>query len=69
MLVMTVKDNDPRERNRLALAGIAYVVVAALLIWLSIAIYNKSFTDFTTSSSRCLAAKMPNSIWTSILPP
>ncbi len=48
MLVMTVKDNDPRERNKLALAGLAYVVVAAMLIWLSIAIYNKAFTDFTT---------------------
>lgn len=48
MLVMTVKDNDPRERNKLALAGLVYVVVAALLIALSIAIYNKSFTDFTT---------------------
>ncbi len=48
MLVMTVRDNDPRERNRLALAGVAYVVVAGLLIALSIAIYNKAFTDFTT---------------------
>ncbi len=48
MLVMAVRDNDPRERNKLALAGIAYVVVAGLLLALSIAIYNKAFTDFTT---------------------
>jgi phospholipid/cholesterol/gamma-HCH transport system substrate-binding protein len=48
MLVMTVRDNDPRERNKLALAGLAYVVVAGLLIALSIAIYNKAFTEFTT---------------------
>ena len=47
MLVMMVRDNDPRERRKLALAGIAYVVVAALLLALSIAIYNKAFTDFT----------------------
>lgn len=48
MLVMTVRDNDPRERNKLALAGLAYLVVAGLLLALSIAIYNKAFTDFTT---------------------
>ncbi len=48
MLVMTRHDNDPRERNRLLLAGAAYLIVSALLIALSIAIYNKAFTDFTT---------------------
>jgi phospholipid/cholesterol/gamma-HCH transport system substrate-binding protein len=48
MLVMTVRDNDPREKNKLALAGLAYLVVAGLLVALSIAIYNKTFQDFTT---------------------
>jgi phospholipid/cholesterol/gamma-HCH transport system substrate-binding protein len=45
---MTLRENDPRERRKLVLAGLAYVVVAALLIALSIAIYAKAFTDFTT---------------------
>lgn len=48
MLVMTVRDNDPRERNKLALAGIGYLVATGLLVALSIAIYNKTFQDFTT---------------------
>ena len=48
MLVMTMRDNDPRERNKLALAGLGYLVVAGLLIALSVAIYNKTFQDFTT---------------------
>jgi phospholipid/cholesterol/gamma-HCH transport system substrate-binding protein len=48
MLVMTLRDNDPREHRRLALAGIGYLVVTGLLLALSIAIYNKAFTDFTT---------------------
>lgn len=52
MLVMTRRDNDPRERNRLLLAGIAYLVVSGLLLALSIAIYNKAFTDFTTVTLR-----------------
>jgi phospholipid/cholesterol/gamma-HCH transport system substrate-binding protein len=45
---MTIRDNDPRERNKLALAGLVYLVVAGMLVALSIAIYNKTFKDFTT---------------------
>jgi phospholipid/cholesterol/gamma-HCH transport system substrate-binding protein len=45
---MMRRDDDPRERRRLAVAGVAYLVVATSLIALSLAIYNKAFTDFTT---------------------
>jgi phospholipid/cholesterol/gamma-HCH transport system substrate-binding protein len=48
VLVMALRDNDPREHRRLLLAGIGYLVVSAGLIALSIAIYLKVFTDFTT---------------------
>src|SRR3954453_15600938 len=47
MFVTIRRESDPREHNRLLLAGIAYLVVAALLIALSIAIYNKAFHTFT----------------------
>jgi phospholipid/cholesterol/gamma-HCH transport system substrate-binding protein len=44
---MMRRDDDPKERRRLVVAGVAYLVVAALLMALSLAIYNKAFTDFT----------------------
>lgn len=44
---MMRRDNDPSEHARLLVAGVVYVVSAALLVALSIAIYNKSFQTFT----------------------
>jgi phospholipid/cholesterol/gamma-HCH transport system substrate-binding protein len=46
MLVNIHHDNN-REHNRLLIAGVAFVVAIALLIWLSIAIYNKDFARVT----------------------
>ena len=47
MFVMMRRDNDPREHNRLLVAGVVFIAVSALLIALSIAVYNKVFHDFT----------------------
>ena len=46
MLVNIHHDNN-REHNRLLIAGIASIVAIALLVWLSIAIYNKDFARVT----------------------
>jgi phospholipid/cholesterol/gamma-HCH transport system substrate-binding protein len=48
MLVMMRKDNDPRERARLLVAGVVYLATVVGLISLSIAVYNKAFTTVTT---------------------
>jgi len=48
MYVTVFRPNDPREMHRLVLSGVAFIVTIALLIWLSIAIYNKTFVRFTT---------------------
>jgi phospholipid/cholesterol/gamma-HCH transport system substrate-binding protein len=45
---MVRRENDPREHARLLVAGLAFILVSALLIGLSIAIYNKAFHDYTT---------------------
>jgi phospholipid/cholesterol/gamma-HCH transport system substrate-binding protein len=42
------RENDPREHLRLFVAGVAFVTVIAVLIGLSIAIYNKTFESVTT---------------------
>lgn len=46
------------------LTGVAFLLVPALLIWLSIAIYNKQFTDVTTvtlrtgtAATRCIRSR------------
>lgn len=48
MLVMLRKDNDPRERLKLLVAGVVYLATVVGLISLSIAVYNKAFTPVTT---------------------
>jgi len=48
MFVTVHRDNDPREHLRLLVAGIAFIATIAVLIGLSIAIYNKTFTRVTT---------------------
>jgi phospholipid/cholesterol/gamma-HCH transport system substrate-binding protein len=47
-MLVNVFHDSPGEHRRLQLAGIAFVVVLALLVALSIAIYNKKFTSSTT---------------------
>ena len=49
---MVRRENDPREHARLLVAGVVFIAVSALLIALSIAIYNKAFHDFTTVTLR-----------------
>jgi phospholipid/cholesterol/gamma-HCH transport system substrate-binding protein len=58
MLVMTVREQDPREHRKLFLAGIGYLLVTALLIGLSTAIYTKFFDDVTTVTLKADKAGM-----------
>jgi len=46
-MLVNIHHDNAREHNRLLLAGIASIVAIALLIWLSIAIYNKQFERVT----------------------
>ncbi|GAA3521983.1 MCE family protein [Aeromicrobium panaciterrae] len=46
MLANLIHDT-PAERRRLAVAGVAFMVSIALMIWLCIALYNKQFTRST----------------------
>lgn len=46
MLANLIHDT-PGERRRLAVAGVAFMVSIALMIWLCIALYNKQFTRTT----------------------
>jgi phospholipid/cholesterol/gamma-HCH transport system substrate-binding protein len=48
VFVMTHHENEPKEQARLLLAGVVFLVVSALLIALSVAIYNKTFDRVTT---------------------
>ena len=45
---MVRRENDPGEHRKLLVAGVALLTVSALLIGLSIAIYNKAFHTYTT---------------------
>ncbi len=46
-MLVNVHHESAKEHNRLLLAGIAFLVSIALLVWLSIAIYNKDFAHVT----------------------
>ena len=46
-MLVNVFHDSPGEHRRLQLAGVALIVSMALLVYLSIAIYNKKFTDST----------------------
>ena len=46
-MLVNIHHDSKREHNRLLVAGIALLVVMTLLIWLSIAIYNKAFSTDT----------------------
>ena len=47
-MLVNVHHDNPREHVRLLVAGVAFLTVIALLIWLSIAIYQKTFERSTT---------------------
>ena len=47
-MLVNVHHDSAREHNRLLVAGVAFLTVIALLVWFSIAIYNKKFDDVTT---------------------
>ncbi len=47
-MLVNIHHDSAKEHNRLFVAGIAFVLTLALLIWLSIAIYNKEFERVTT---------------------
>lgn len=46
-MLVNIHHDSAREHARLLVAGIVFLLSMALLIWLSIAIYNKEFTDAT----------------------
>lgn len=48
MLVNLRRDNDPSEHRKLLLSGVVFLLVNAVLIALSIAIYQKVFQPFVT---------------------
>ncbi|MBM7515164.1 MCE family protein [Nocardioides nitrophenolicus] len=47
-MLMNIHHDSVKEHNRLLVAGVVFLSVIALLIWLSIAIYNKTFDSSTT---------------------
>lgn len=54
-MLVNIHHDSPREHNRLLVAGVVFLSVIALLIGLSIAIYNKDFdrtTDITIKAQR-----------------
>lgn len=48
VMLVNLPHGSAREHNRLLVAGIAFLTALALLIWLSVAIYNKTFDRVTT---------------------
>jgi phospholipid/cholesterol/gamma-HCH transport system substrate-binding protein len=47
-MLVNVHHDSAREHNRLLVAGVVFLTVIALLVWFSIAIYNKKFDNVTT---------------------
>ncbi|MBM9460603.1 MCE family protein [Nocardioides sp. zg-536] len=46
-MLVNVHHDSAKEHNRLLVAGVVFLSVIALLVWLSIAIYNKTFESST----------------------
>ncbi|HWI42556.1 MAG TPA: MCE family protein [Nocardioides sp.] len=51
-MLVNIHHDSQREHNRLLVAGVAFLTVIGLLVWLSIALYNKDFEDVTTVKVR-----------------
>ncbi|XBB68753.1 MCE family protein [Nocardioides sp. WV_118_6] len=47
-MLVNIHHDSAKEHNRLLVAGVVFLSVLALLMWLSIAIYNKTFDSVTT---------------------
>jgi len=47
-MLVNIHHDSAKEHNRLLVAGIGFLLTLALLVWLSIAIYNKEFDRVTT---------------------
>lgn len=47
-MLVNIHHDNAKEHNRLFVAGIAFLATLALLIWFSVAIYNKTFDNVTT---------------------
>ena len=47
-MLVNIYHDSPREHRRLLLAGVVFITVIALLIWFSIAVYQKKFDRVTT---------------------
>ena len=47
-MLVNIHHDSPKEHNRLLVAGVVFLTAIAVLIWLSIAIYNKKFDSVTT---------------------
>lgn len=47
-MLINIHHDSAKEHNRLLVAGVAFLLTLALLVWLSIALYNKKFDDVTT---------------------
>jgi phospholipid/cholesterol/gamma-HCH transport system substrate-binding protein len=47
-MLANIYDDSAKEHRRLGVAGVAYLVIIALFIWLAIAFYDKKFTADTT---------------------
>lgn len=47
-MLVNIHHDSPREHRRLLVAGVAFLTAIALLLWLSVAIYDKKFTKVTT---------------------
>ncbi len=46
-MLVNIHHDTPGEHRRLALFGVVFLTTMAMLVWLSIAIYNKKFADVT----------------------
>ena len=47
-MLVNIHHDSSKEHNRLLVAGVGFILTMALLVWLSIAIYNKEFDSVTT---------------------
>ena len=47
-MLVNIHHDTPAEHRRLLVAGVAFLTTIALLVWLSVAIYNKDFQSVTT---------------------
>lgn len=47
-MLVNIHHDSAKEHNRLLVAGVVFLSVIALLLWLSVAIYNKKFDSVTT---------------------